>query len=195
MKAQYQRRNFIKLSLASGCMIAVSKPVLADQESELSCEQRISDRTWKVRNNQIKDKIRLLRKLRKKFGDEIVSITKGHTMDTVEEQYADMKVEKRDLSAVKSLLWDGLPADQFTVEKIADTEEYLEYRVDRCAIADAIRSLNEPELGYAVVCAWDDGFCKGVNPDIKFTRTKTLINGDDCCNHAYELKRVDTKKI
>ena len=194
MNVRNRRRDFVKLSLASGCMIAVSKPALADKEPELSCEQQISDRTWKARNNQTKDRIRLLRKLRDKFGEEVVSLTRDHTADRIEKQYSSMEIEKRDLSAVKSLLWDGLPVNQFTVENIVDTEEHLEYRVKRCSIADAIRSLNEPELGYAVVCAWDDGFCKGINPDIKFTRSKTLINGDDCCNHSYELKRMDIKE-
>jgi len=36
------------------------------------------------------------------------------------------------------------------------------------------------------------GFCEGLNPAIEFTRTKTLMQGDDCCDHAYALRAPGT---
>ncbi len=59
--------------------------------------------------------------------------------------------------------------------------------MNRCFPAEAAAKHKMPELGYAFYCAWDEGFCQGLNPKIRFTRTKVLMNGDVCCNHTYEL--------
>lgn len=195
MNENVKRREFIKLSLASGCLTAFGKTALAEdvKNTELSCDQQLKRKQDDVWAGELKEKLGLLKKLKKKLGDDVVNITSQHTADGLEKKYAEMKIEKRDLNAVKSLLWDTLPKDQFKFENIEDSEERLEFRVSKCFLADLVKELDAPELSYALICAWDDGFCRGVNQDMKFTRTKTLINGDDCCNHTYELKKMDIK--
>ena len=41
------------------------------------------------------------------------------------------------------------------------------------------------DLGYACVCHADFGLPVGINPKLKLIRTKTLMQGHDCCNHRY----------
>jgi len=59
--------------------------------------------------------------------------------------------------------------------------------VTRCFLADEAAAHGMPELAHAFYCAWDEGFCQGLSPKISFIRTQTLMNGDPCCDHAYEL--------
>jgi hypothetical protein len=56
--------------------------------------------------------------------------------------------------------------------------------------AELAKKIGGEEIGFALTCAWDYGFCRGLNPEIKFTRTKTLMMGDDCCNHTYRLPKT-----
>jgi hypothetical protein len=59
----------------------------------------------------------------------------------------------------------------------------------KCPYAEAMRRHGAAELGFAYSCAYDIGFCQGLNPAIRFTRTKTLMMGDSICDHTYELPR------
>jgi len=44
-----------------------------------------------------------------------------------------------------------------------------------------MRELNATDIGYAVICHGDYAYCQGFNPKIRLIRTKTLMQGDDCC--------------
>ncbi|MFW9789019.1 MAG: L-2-amino-thiazoline-4-carboxylic acid hydrolase, partial [Candidatus Thorarchaeota archaeon] len=37
-------------------------------------------------------------------------------------------------------------------------------------------------------CNEDEHIVAGFNPSIKFSRTKTLMEGHDCCDHCYVMK-------
>jgi len=195
MSNSENRRDFLKLSLATGCVAAVSTPALADTTAEASsdCDTRIRQAQRDQRDREMRETVTLLGKIRDKLGDDVVKITAKHTSDKIEDRFKNRELAARDLSAVKSLLWDNLPQDRFTVEKIEDSDERLEFRVTRCQIADTLKDLNQPGLAYALNCAWDEGFCKGLNPNMQFIRTKTLINGDEYCNHTYVLKKAEEK--
>ncbi|MFN2243355.1 MAG: L-2-amino-thiazoline-4-carboxylic acid hydrolase [Anaerolineae bacterium] len=41
------------------------------------------------------------------------------------------------------------------------------------------------EIGYAIQCHRDHADCQGFSPRIVLNRSKTLMQGDDCCNHRF----------
>ncbi len=140
---------------------------------------------------EMRQRAMLFKALVEEFGPRILEVAKQHLIDTTRAQYEQMALPQRDLDAVMKLLWDNIGDDVgFTVE--AQTPGHLKMRVTRCMWADEMRKLNAAEVGYVFSCCWDEGFCAGLNPAIKFTRTKTLMQGDDCCDHTYDL---DTAKL
>lgn len=46
-------------------------------------------------------------------------------------------------------------------------------------------SLGEPELGFLLVCTGDFAVAEGFGPDIKLTRTQTIMQGADHCDFRY----------
>ena len=50
--------------------------------------------------------------------------------------------------------------------------------------AEILRELGEPELGL-VICARDEPWVRSYNPALAFHRTKTLMEGDDICDHTF----------
>ena len=75
-----------------------------------------------------------------------------------------------------------------TFEVIEDVENALEVKVTECLWARTFRSNDAADIGYALVCHPDFTICRGFNPKIRMERTKTLMQGHDCCNHRWILE-------
>lgn len=94
------------------------------------------------------------------------------------------------MSDFLSLLFDPLPGAgwEFTVE---EEEGQVKYCITKCPKYEMARELGVEKLFYLLNCATDYYSAKGFNPDIRFTRTKTLMEGDGCCNHTYEMIKCE----
>ncbi len=68
----------------------------------------------------------------------------------------------------------------------------LSLNVSRCLYAEVFKELDATELGYLMVCNPDHAYAKASHPRIKLRRSKTLMAGDDCCDHTWYW---DKKKI
>lgn len=135
---------------------------------------------------QSAQRAQLFKKLVAELGPRVIEITQQHTIDSVRDWIAGMELPQRDLAAMRAILWDQVGDDlDYTIEE--QTPAHLKMCVTRCLWADMFRKLDAAELGYALYCASDYGYCEGLNPNITFTRTKTIMQGDDCCDHTYDL--------
>ena len=72
--------------------------------------------------------------------------------------------------------------------KLEDSATRQAYRFTRCMWAEAFRELNAEDIGFWVLCQGDASLASSFNPLIGFSRTKTLMMGDDCCDHVCYLK-------
>ena len=61
------------------------------------------------------------------------------------------------------------------------------YNVIRCKYAEMYKSMGLEELGFDLSCNRDFNLVKGFNKNIRLTRTKTLMQGDDHCNFKYDV--------
>ena len=82
-------------------------------------------------------------------------------------------------------VWTPWEEGEFTVEKIPDG---VQVYVTKCPMADTYRSIGRIDLGGQFYCNEDRHIVAGFNPAIQFTRTKTLMDGDDCCDQCYRMK-------
>ncbi|UCE19993.1 MAG: L-2-amino-thiazoline-4-carboxylic acid hydrolase [Gemmatimonadota bacterium] len=73
-------------------------------------------------------------------------------------------------------------------EIVEDSETAFEMEVTECLTAKVFRESDAADIGYAAVCHADFALPEGFNPKIKLIRTKTLMQGHDCCNHRYILQ-------
>lgn len=69
-------------------------------------------------------------------------------------------------------------------EKLEDGEERQAYRYTRCLWADVFRAQGAEDLGLWI-CRSDGPVAAAFNPRIRFQRTQTLMEGDECCDHVY----------
>ena len=76
-------------------------------------------------------------------------------------------------------------------EVLEDTNRKFAVKITKCRYADFYRGHGEPGIGYAMHCALDFGEAEAFSSDIILKRTKTLMQGDSCCDHCYERKTGD----
>jgi predicted ArsR family transcriptional regulator len=72
-------------------------------------------------------------------------------------------------------------------EVVRKDRNTLEVIVTRCAHAEVFQGSNAADVGMRMICMGDYAVVEGFNPDIKFTRPKTLMDGDECCHFIFEL--------
>ena len=65
----------------------------------------------------------------------------------------------------------------------------FEIDVTRCRYAEFYKELGEPELGFLLVCSADLTTAEGFGPDIKLTRTQTIMQGASHCDFRYKRLR------
>ncbi len=143
-------------------------------------------------NRMMVERAALFNKLVAQHGPELLTTVAQHVSDQAREAMQNAELKTRDLNAVLDTLWNQITEQtDFVIEEQTPTR--LAMRVTRCALSDTMRAHDAADVGYAFFCAYDDGFCKGLNPAIRFTRTKTLMEGDDHCDHTYELPPEDAE--
>lgn len=81
----------------------------------------------------------------------------------------------------KSYFWKHV----LTYEDIEKTEKTFEVKISECLWAKTFRDAKASDIGYASICYPDYAMASAFNPKIKMIRSKTLMQGHDCCNHRY----------
>jgi hypothetical protein len=71
-------------------------------------------------------------------------------------------------------------------EIVEDSNTAFELKITKCLWEKVYREVDATDLGYAIVCHPD--FAKAETCDQKLIRTKTLMQGHDCCNHRWIYK-------
>lgn len=83
---------------------------------------------------------------------------------------------------------DHFFANSVTVEFPSETVTELQCNYTECLFAKTFRDLGAAELGKIMVCDPDFAFAQALSPLLHLERTKTLMEGHDCCNHKYIWK-------
>ncbi len=187
------RRGFLQtLAWIAGAIgIALPGKLLA-QETKSECSGEAAKVEKAGRDSYfegLRDKARYVRRLREKLGPKVLDEVAKLNLEEAESRTknADIPQQERNLGYMKKTF--ARVGELISYTWVEDTPERIQARVTHCRWADELKKDgNDGEVGLALVCAGDAGYCAGVNPKMKFSRTKTLMMGDACCDHTYELK-------
>lgn len=75
----------------------------------------------------------------------------------------------------------------FTITE--DTSNKITFKFTKCLWAKTFLEINEPGLGYAMCCYPDYTMAKAFHPKLKFTRNKTLMQGNEYCESTYQWEK------
>ena len=83
-------------------------------------------------------------------------------------------------------LWSQDGALEFEVLETSKTK--LSMDITTCRYAEMYKRLGMEEFGYLLSCNRDFATVEGFNPNIKLTRTQTIMEGADFCDFRFEMK-------
>jgi len=129
-----------------------------------------------------------VRAIQAKYGDEGVEAIHHAFKEVAVERGEKMarEVGAPTLQAYCSALEAGCAGSQEWL-KLEDTDTRQVYRFTRCMWAEVFAELDALDIGFWL-CEGDVPMASAFNPAIGFQRTKTLMEGDDCCDHIFYLK-------
>lgn len=82
-------------------------------------------------------------------------------------------------------LWTA--GDALRLEVIESAPDRLGFNVTRCRYAESYRAMGVEEIGDILSCNRDGEFMCGYRPDVRFTRTQTIMQGASHCDFRYSL--------
>ena len=97
-------------------------------------------------------------------------------------------IDDNSLKGFVSLFWGPLKQSLEYEEEWLD-EETVKFKVTKCTVCEACKKAGLTDIGYHVYCMTDPAVVSGINPEIEFSRTHTLMQGDDYCDHCYSCKK------
>ena len=129
----------------------------------------------------------VLHAMEKHFGPEardvIREMASQHEFDVRE----DVGVPEADLQELCGI-FEQMSVGSQHWRRVTDTPTKIGYNFTHCMYAEILRELGEPELGL-IMCTADEPYVKSYNPKLGFQRTKTLMEGDEICDHIFLVEQ------
>lgn len=130
----------------------------------------------------------ILKVMKERFGEEVYDIIVKANSEVVKQEWRKKAEECGDnsIGSLIKILWEPVPPEfEYTMEK---TDAGIQMKCMKCPTAERALRLGVGEQFYHEICKNDWAIVEGFNPNIGFKRTKTLMQGDDCCDHFYYYK-------
>lgn len=154
---------------------------LFTDEKKSNIQNEIMNR-WKNEN-----RLDLLNDLAKKIGEnEVISvIDKIIWINSIKNWEEVGSKTNNTFDNFLKILWEPLikMGFRYTYEKKGDSTIF---NVTKCPIADVAKELKAEKWLFHLTCLTDEPTITGFNKFIKFSRSKTLMQGDDICDHCYK---------
>ncbi len=159
-------------------------------ENHYSREEQL-DSFYRSERRHLLEKVVILQVLVKKFGMNVRETVKGERARLVQSQWKKIAEQTAGI-LIKDLietLWEPLKQKGIvSYEVTSNDEKKICIKVTQCLFARLVEELNIPkDWGYDLYCQDDEYMVKGFNEEMVFSRSMTLMEGHDYCNHCYHL--------
>ena len=91
-----------------------------------------------------------------------------------------------ELSKIVKEVWAKDSA--LTLEMLKENETTLFFDVTHCEYAQMYVRMGIEDIGFILSCNRDFSFMEGFNPQIELKRTKTIMEGAECCDFRFSLR-------
>ena len=132
--------------------------------------------------------VQLLQAMEARFGPEAREVVRKMSGSQEFEQNPEEGNPRSDLQEFCKMIGHAA-AGSHRWNRVIDEPDCVGYHFTRCLYAEAFRELGEPDLGM-VMCSRDGPWVKSYNSKLAFRRTKTLMEGDEVCDHVFYVEKA-----
>jgi predicted ArsR family transcriptional regulator len=158
-------------------------------KTKQTMEEKLREQIELFQRRNLEEKAALLNALKQRFGSDVINVVARVVAEQTRQEWAEIarKEERNSIDELIQLAWEPLHAVgyEFTIDHRHDG---VQVHCTVCPIYNMTRELGIVEWGYHFHCSKDPQVVEGFNPNIGFRRTKTLMEGYDCCDHFYYIK-------
>ena len=133
--------------------------------------------------------IPLIEALSARFGQAEVLVIVRQTIIEIARQQGRELAEScpvNDLQHFASTLENWKKGNAMEIQVYEQTGRCFSFDVHRCRYAEMYRALGVPDLGLLLSCSRDFSLIEGFNPEIRLTRTHTIMEGAESCDFRYQ---------
>jgi hypothetical protein len=187
IKHKRDRRQFLSILLPAGMIACMSCPKMlsAAQDEQLNGTLNQDD-SYQERSEMSYESI-----FNFAFRDHLIPILKELSTRYRKEEFLNMMKESASQAFTQKEVMDKSNKNLNQVfwkhvierEVIEDSDKAFELKITKCLWEKVYREAEAADLGYAIVCHADFATAEASNQTL--VRTKTLMRGDDCCNHRW----------
>ena len=94
-----------------------------------------------------------------------------------------------DLKDFAAILPNWTREDALRIERSEMSAEKMDFDVTRCRYAEMYREMGLGDIGHLLSCNRDGDFCRGYNPEIELTRTRTIMKGASNSDFRHRMKK------
>ena len=158
--------------------------MMATEDERL--QEKIAEMGMHMYQDYLIKTIDLLNRMKATFGPDVAKVVDQMVADRTLKQWSEIAQSETShtIEDLVRLLWEPLRTRgfEYTIEK---KEAGVQIYCTKCAFVDMAKEIGGTEWMYHLNCGTDPHIVAGFNPQIGFQRTKTLMQGDDCCDHFY----------
>lgn len=135
--------------------------------------------------------IQLIRALEKEFGKETIHQTLQTTAERLFVAQTHEDITQNPVKDFRDFITRFCsPSGPFwgnalTGKVVESTDTTHVFHITECLWAKTYRDIGATDIGYLWNCAHDFPIAETAHPQIKLKRTKTLMQGDDCCDFRW----------
>jgi predicted ArsR family transcriptional regulator len=133
-----------------------------------------------------------LRAFAEEFGEEKTHEIAARVIGELASQAGADMAEMVEENSLEQFMEHILPIFQCGMQEIEVKEasnDRVRMDVVKCPYVDMYRRIGLADMGVLLSCYRDPYLFTGYNPDFRFTRTKTIMEGGDCCDFCIERKK------
>jgi len=133
----------------------------------------------------------LLERLAAEYGEGVFDIARDAIVEVSRRHGAALaeQIGDNSLTAFARGIADFSADGALESDLVELTDTTFGFDVSRCRYAEMYQALGIAELGATMSCNRDGSLIEGFNPNIKFTRTQTIMAGADHCDFRFEVRQ------
>lgn len=147
--------------------------------------------------NRYEGMVEMAREMEKEVGKEKAMEIVGRVCDRMAVESVEKMMKNREpiedmqgfISLMKEVAESPWYKHSVTCTFEEESDERLSVRMTECLSAKVFKDMDATDIGYVMCCRPDYAIAKVYSPKIEFTRTKSLMEGDEECDPGWGWDR------